>query len=97
MKSADSEDPTELVLERWIIPETQEVDMCRSDNGSEAQTDRDEMDGNDARWRIEEVNFKAVVTAKMQAYLCESRMPLTSMFHVAPNTMNAIMLNPSFE
>ncbi len=42
------------------------------------------------------MNFKAVVTAKMQAYLGASRMPLTSMFHVAPTTLNAVLLNPSF-
>jgi hypothetical protein len=46
--------------------------------------------------KLLDVNFKAVVTAKMQAYLGESRMPLTSMFHVAPTTLNAVMLNPSF-
>ncbi len=34
--------------------------------------------------KLIDVNFKAVVTAKMQAYLGESRMPLTSMFHLAP-------------
>ncbi len=42
------------------------------------------------------MNFKAVVTAKMQAYLGESRMPLKSMFHVGPSNLNAVMLNPSF-
>jgi hypothetical protein len=42
------------------------------------------------------VNYKAVVTAKMQAYLGESRMPLTSMFHVPASTMTTVMLNPSF-
>ncbi len=46
--------------------------------------------------KLLDVNFKAVVTAKMQAYLHESRVPLTSMFHVAPKTMTAIVLNPSF-
>ncbi len=34
--------------------------------------------------KLLDVNFKAVVTAKMQAYLSASRMPITSMFHVAP-------------
>ncbi len=43
-----------------------------------------------------DVNFKAVVTAKMQEYLTESRMPITSMFHVAPTNINVAFLNPSF-
>ena len=43
-----------------------------------------------------DVNFKAVVAAKMQAYLGESRMRLTSMFHVASTNMNVVLLNPSF-
>jgi hypothetical protein len=41
-------------------------------------------------------NYKTEVTAKMQAYLGESRMPLAKMFHAAPSTLNTIMLNPSF-
>ena len=41
-------------------------------------------------------NYKAEVTAKMQVYLGESRMPLAKMFHAAPSTLNTVMLNPSF-
>jgi hypothetical protein len=43
-----------------------------------------------------DVNFKAVVAAKMQAYLGESRMRFTSMFHVASTNTNVVLLNPSF-
>ena len=46
--------------------------------------------------KLLDVNYKAVVTAKMQAYLGQSRMPLTFMFHVPPSTLNAVLLNPSF-
>ncbi len=46
--------------------------------------------------KLLDVNYKAVVTAKMQAYLGESRMPLTSMFHVPASTLTTVMLNLSF-
>jgi hypothetical protein len=51
--TADSEGPTELVCERWVIKETQEADIIQSDNESEAKTDRDELNGNGERWSFE--------------------------------------------
>jgi hypothetical protein len=46
--------------------------------------------------KLLDANFKEMVAAKMQAYLGESRMRLTSMFHVPSTNKNLVYLNPSF-
>lgn len=46
--------------------------------------------------KLLDVNYKAMVTAKMQSYLGQSRTALASMFHVPPSTLNSVLLNPSF-
>jgi hypothetical protein len=46
--------------------------------------------------KLLDVNFKIFVMEKMRSYLSSSRLPLPSMYHAAPTTINVVMSNPNF-
>ncbi len=48
-----SEGPTELVVKRQFVKETQEADIIESDNDSDAKTDRDDVNDNGEHWKFE--------------------------------------------
>ncbi len=59
----DSEGPTELRVTRWVVPETQDVDLHNADNKSDTNTDRDDVGDNGQVWTIEARNKCAEVEA----------------------------------
>jgi hypothetical protein len=46
--------------------------------------------------KLLDVNFKLLIASKMMEHLHESRTPMAKIFHVTPNTMNAVLSNPNF-
>jgi hypothetical protein len=70
---ADSESQTQLVCSRWVVKETQEADIVQSENDSEAQTDRDELNGNGERW-----NFEARIDRSPVAHFSEETINTTA-------------------
>ncbi len=51
--TSDSEGPTELVCQRWVVKETQEAEIIPSDNESEAKTEQDDINRNGEHWSFE--------------------------------------------
>ena len=46
--------------------------------------------------KLLDVNFKLLIASKMMEHLHESRTPMAKIFHVPPNTINAVLANPNF-
>jgi hypothetical protein len=46
--------------------------------------------------KLLDVNFKLLIASKMMEHLHESRTPMAKNFHVAPNTIKAVLSNPNF-